>query len=318
MRRLALLLLAAFPGEAHEVPVEPRGGVTMTIRDPATYWTRSGFVEMTPPVRLPSRDGNERIAVWIRIPPGGRLRVEPRAANRPTLRLPPGTIVDRVDLAEARDPGSVQDVRGTRFEEDGQEYFHVLRPFASTALSGFEWTRSDPLAAQIVTSAMRTRLAATLDSDEYGSPARALALFERQNDCATCHAHDHPEQRGAGRDPSLPNRATDGNGLYTLATVLSDSAPLEMHRARDMNEDDPFVTVSCADGGAASFFVRGARRHFACPDGSVPRATLDMKRALAQGDSRARDVCRSRAYLGRHMDAEGRSAFAEAFAECGE
>jgi hypothetical protein len=317
MRRLAVLLLAALPGEPRENPLEPPC-VTMTIPDPATYWTRSGFVEMTPSIRLPSRDGNERIVVWAFIPPGGRVHVEPRATGRPTLRFPPGTILDRVDLADAREPASVQDVRGTRFEADGDEYFHVLRPFASSILSGFEWRRGNAAAARLVTSDMRARLADAVDSDGDGPSETALDLFERQNDCASCHVHDKPEQRDRGRDRALPNRATDANGLYTIATVLTDSAPLETHRARDMNENDPYVSVACLDGSDARFVVRGARRHFVCFDGGAPYATLDMRRALALGDSRARGVCRSRAYLGDHMDAEGRRVFADAFAECGE
>jgi hypothetical protein len=126
-----------------------------------------------------------------------------------------------------------------------------------------------------------------------------------------------PEQRGAERNRSLPNRGTDASGLYTTASILGDSAPLETHRARDMNEEDPYVSVVCADGRPAVFAVRGARRHFACDDGSVPYATLDMKRALADADPRARAVCRSRAYLGEHMAPGDRAPFADAFAECG-
>jgi hypothetical protein len=292
----------------------PAQVASVTIPDPGTYWTRNEFVEMTPPIRLPSGNGRERIAVWLRIPQGQRIRVLPDSTGRPSLAFPSGTIADRADMNDAAVPGSVQDVRGTRFAA-GQEFFHVLRPTGGPGLGGVEWLRGDAAASRLATSTMRTRLA-----ESHVGPA-ALALFERLNDCASCHVHDKPEN--VEEDPAgaegmaLPNRSTDSDGLYTIATVLTDSAPLEKHRARDMNEGDPYVSVDCADGHQADFQVHGRLRHFACQDGSVPRATLDMRRALAAGDAHARAVCESRSYLGAHMESADRALFAEAFTECG-
>jgi hypothetical protein len=295
---------------------------SVAIGDPATYWTRGGFVEMTPPVRLPSQDGKEYIAIWLRLPETGLLRIVRREGKEPTLSYPPGTVADRVDLRDARIPSSVTDVRGTRFD-GGQEYFHVLRSVAPHGdqrtpplLSGVEWKRGDAVAERGATDRMLASMATMRGLQDTGSDSM-LRQFERRNDCASCHVHDKPEQRGPRGDALVPNRGTDADGLYAVVTVLRDEAPLETHRARDMNEGDPFVRVTC-DDGAAGTLVPGprGRRHFSCADGSVPRGRLDLPAALAVGDAHAKAVCASRAYLAAHMDDDGRSAFAQAFAEC--
>jgi hypothetical protein len=293
--------------------------VPLSVADPATHWARARFAEMTPPIRLPSRDGKERISVRLFVPDEGRIGVVRRGA-RASLVYPPGTIADRVDMRDFRDQGSIQDVRGTRFAEGGEEYFHVLRPLVHGQLDGVEWPRSDVRAWRAATDEMLGRMASTHPP---GPAATALlSRFELTNDCAGCHAHDKPERHqralaGVDGEPA-PNRATDAGGLYAIATVLEDSAPLEQHRPLDMNEGDPYVSVTCDDGAVARLEVtrRGARRHYACADGSVPRARLDLVRALADGDAHAEAVCASRAYLQEHMDVEARAAFAPAFAEC--
>jgi hypothetical protein len=326
MRQLLFALLVFVRYDEPSTPAEnvPRTGeeptlVAITMADPATYWTRNGFVLLTPPIRLPSQDGDERIDVWIRIPDGAHIRVLPGEGGRTTIELPTGTIVDRADLSDGRDPGSVQDVRGTRVGQGGQEYFHVLRPAGAAGLAGFEWRRDDPTALQEVTKAMLARLASGLGPrGREADPNAASRRFERQNQCASCHPHDKPERRFGPRGDAMPNRATDASGFYTMASVMADSAPLETHRARDMNEGDPFVKVSCLDGSDATVVVRGVRRHFACDDGGVPYGSLDMRRALDHGDGRALAVCASRRYLARHMTAEARTPFARVLAECGD
>ena len=315
---LSGLLLYAVVVRRHRAEIK-----SVAIEDPATYWTRSGFVEMTPPVRLPSQDGNEYIAIWLRLPEAGLLRIERREGSEPTLSYPPGTVADRVDMRDARIPSSVTDVRGTRFE-GGQEYFHVLRSVtppgdhrATPFLSGVEWKRGDALAERSATDRMLTSMATVRGLEDPGSDPM-LRQFERRNDCASCHVHDKPEQRGPRGDALLPNRGTDADGLYAVVSVLRDEAPLETHRARDMNEGDPFVRVTCDDGAAGTIVPgRRGRRHFSCADGSVPRGRLDLPAALAAGDAHAKAVCASRAYLAAHMDDDGRSAFARVLTECG-
>jgi hypothetical protein len=334
MRRRVLVAVGAvvLAGAATLLSVGPirarMTGVTpVTIEDPATYWTRSGFVEMTPPVRLPSQDGRERIVIWLRLPENSVLRVVHREGERATLSYPPGTVADRVDMRDARRASSVADVRGTRFES-GQEYFHVLRSLAppgksaagptgtAALLNGLEWKRGDAVAERRATDQMLARMAEARGLED-PSDDPMLTRFERRNDCGSCHARDLPERRTHDPGDLAPNRGTDAGGLYTIATVLADEAPLETHRARDLNEGDPFIRVTCGDGGEASLTTGRRRRHYTCADGSVPRGRIDLRAALATGDAHAQAVCASRTYLAAHMDEEGRAAFADAFRECG-
>jgi hypothetical protein len=139
--------------------------------------------------------------------------------------------------------------------------------------------------------------------------------------------------------PMQPNDAgvmTDGLSVIDLTTstvytyedngamfpnapvgVEPDEAPLETHRARDMNEGDPFIHIACGDGTEASLAAGPRRRrHYICADGSVPRGRTDLRAALAAKDAHAKAVCASRAYLAAHMDDDGREAFAESLREC--
>lgn len=72
-----------------------------------------------------------------------------------------------------------------------------------------------------------------------------------------------------------------------------------MPSARDVNVGSPFVTITTD---------RDGRRvgHF------------DMKKALSAGDTHARAVCDSRAFLRQHMTPQARDRFRAAFEECGE
>jgi hypothetical protein len=274
---------------------------------------------MTPPIRLPSRDGLEQITVWLRIPEGQTLRVRRRDDGSAGLSYPPGTIAERVDLGDGRDPASVEDVRGTRFEAD-DEYFHVLRPQEDSDLLGYEWPRDNARSARLATDQLLDLVAQSSSLAEAHDPDALLRLFAQQNDCASCHLRDKPERREriADRLEAPANRKTDGGGLYTIEAVLSDSAPLESHRARDMNEGQPYVSIACSDGARATLIIgpHGVRRHYVCADRSVPYGTFALSEALAHGDSHAMAVCESRAYLEKHMTAEGRAAFATPLSEC--
>ena len=301
------------PAPFHEVRIDA----------PETYWTEGEFAEMTPPIHFPSADGREHTTVWLRLPPGALLTVRWRPDGTASLVYPPGTVADRADLADGTDPASVVDVRGTRFEEQGREVFHVLHragPELAGDLAGFEWQRGDTEATRLVTGRMVDRMANARGIDrEDAIDDPELEQFARFDDCASCHVHDKPERRDhrsvAPGDP-LPNRGTDTQGLYAVATVLQDSAPLETSRALDMNVDDPFVAVTCENGAPGRLVRRPRSRRYVCDDGGVPRGELDLKTAVQAGDPHALAVCRSRAYLFAHMTAEGRLAFANAFAEC--
>jgi hypothetical protein len=312
LRRGLAILVVAVAYQPHSGSLDGR----VSIDDPRTYWTRTGFVEMTPPIRLPSRDGRERITVWLRVPEGENIALVWRD-GRPRLTYPPGTVADRVDLRDGQDPGSVEDVRGTQFTSGG-EYFHVLRPLGLGDLAGVEWARGDRAAARAATDRMLAHIARF--SRHTFQFEVEQQVFERHNDCAICHEPGKEERvssRQIGAD-GLPNRGTDAAGLYTVASVLADSAPLERHRAHDMNEGDPYISVLCSDQRPAVFRIsrEGQVRHYACEDQSIPRARFDLVRALSDGDTHAIAVCASRAYLWRHMAEDGHRAFASVFGEC--
>ena len=67
---------------------------------------------------------------------------------------------------------------------------------------------------------------------------------------------------------------------------------------------------------------RGTSTFFSCPENDegrkwVPLARFDMRTALANNDSHAAEVCRSRAFLFNHLDTNGKEAFKDAFEICG-
>jgi hypothetical protein len=281
--------------------------VPRTIDDAVGYWARERFVEMVSPVRLPSRDGREAIRIFLKVPDDATLGVV-SVDGQPRLQYPVGTVAERVDGSGT----SVSDVRGTRFAANGQEFFHVLEPVdpgATSRLVGYEWQRDDPAAQADATDQMTT----LLRSSPRVRQQREIARFERLNDCAGCHRHDRAQLDHL--QPGTPNRPTDDGGLFAIQTVLTDEAPVERHRARDMNAGDRFVHVTCGTA-PARLVTAGPRVYFDCDDGPVPVARVDLGAALGAGDPHARAVCASRRYLFDHLAPSERAAFAHAFAEC--
>jgi hypothetical protein len=279
-----------------------RGPKNVTIDDRAHYWEKNGFTELVPAIRAPSTaDERDVVHVWIKLPEGARV-----TAIGGSLRVPPGTIADRV---ETRGEGGV-DVRGTRFDAREGELFHVFHSDAKTPsapVSGWEWPRSDEKLGQQATDKLVASLA--------GQPPGEIEALRQFNQCVRCHEHDTPAVKNAAE--RRPRRRTDGSGLFELLAVLEDEAPPELNRPRDMNVGAPFVTVHC---GAADPELRtrpDGARHYACADGTAPVARLDVAAALAAGDAHAVAVCASRRFLFDHMDAAARAAFAQRFAACG-
>ena len=139
--------------------------------------------------------------------------------------------------------------------------------------------------------------------------------LRRKNGCPTCHSPNTPAATHVERE-RVVHRGTDGSGFYVPASVLSDSATLERYHAVDPNLGAPFIRGACLSG---PMHIRAGRA--ACtpsPDGreAVPRATLDLRRALAAGDPHARAVCRSRQFLFAHLDARGQRRFADVARAC--
>jgi hypothetical protein len=296
-------------------------------------WAKQGFVEMVPPVRLPS-DGTARdeIEVWLRVPEGARIRGKKLPDGRATIEFPPGTIADRVEswgYARSDDGAgwkySVTDVRGTRIDaKTGQEMFHVFVPTGPEPLArlvGWEWPRGDRLQERAATSFLISHLETLRTIQDRGLPQSAderralIENYRRNNNCAKCHAHDKPAQVNR---PRGIHRATDASGFYVPLSVLMDTVPLEKHRARDMNVGDPFMTFACPNGdGPVLAEGAGGARDFRCLEGGAPAGTLDVRKALAANDARTVAMCKSRAYLHARMDDAGRALFADAFSACG-
>jgi hypothetical protein len=291
-RHFWIVLLAALPARATESNVNP-----VTRPASLSWWREQGFVELQPPLRLPTDVGeHDHITVWIKIPAGAKMRTS-IVDGRATLTMPPGTIADRIELDDDR----ITDVRGTQFTADG-EWFHDYRPHVGK-LDGWQWLRGDEKASLFATERLLTLVE---------EPGRAR--FRRLNDCGGCHLHDRADRTRVS--DGMPFRGSDASGLFVPLTVLRDSAPLDNHRPRDRNADDRFVRVRCGGTITPAHDDGGGARHYLCADGSVPIGELAVAAALAAGDEHARAVCTSRRYLRDHLDDAGRRAFAAAFAAC--
>jgi hypothetical protein len=285
------------------------------------YWRQVGFVDMEPPVRLPTdKSIQEYVMVWLRIPAGKKIGVRwlPRE-KRYTLTFPPGTVADRIDGGVNQKQAmftldGIADVRGATIAADGGTWWHVYEPVPGKSpkwLSGYAWLRTgragDDLAADHLIKLYYP-----------GAPERAkseMAEFRELNQCGACHRPDRPIPTTA--DNAGDSFAeTDMDGFYQPITVLTDSMTLVNDRPWDLNVDDPYITVWCGKR-KAKLTVRGdAYRRYICPDHVAPVGKLDMAAALAHKDPHALKVCAARRYLYRHMAAKDRRDFAGGFAEC--
>ncbi len=287
------------------------GLTSLRIERPEGHWEREGFVELVTPIAPPTaRDERTRVQVFVRIPEGATLSIDP-------LRLPPGAEADRVESVRVRGRWRVADVRGARITEDGRRELRLLRPERpddGAPLVGFAW----PEAREDLGAAAHDALGALIEEGggslvRGGDRAQIASLLRSRGDCTGCHTRERAERRGG--DGAL--RATDGDGFFTPRSVLSDRAPLEHYRPRDVNVERDAVSVTCPEGAPyeAVEDARGGRR-VRCPGGSAPIARLDIPAALAAGEVRARGVCEARRFLWTHLDGTGRARYADAMRAC--
>jgi hypothetical protein len=294
------------------------------------YWQQSGFVEMVPPVRLPTDKGiHEYIQVWLRIPAGEKVAVRwLPGQKRYTLAFPPGTVADRIDGGEHAKQAmftvdGIADVRGATIAADGKTWWHVYEPVpgeSSGWLHGFAWLRSGPAGDDLAADSL-------IKLYYPGAPARAkeeMAEFRRLNQCSACHMPDRPVPTATtDNDLSFPTTRsglsvpeTDADGFYQPITVLTDSMTLVNIRPWDLNVDDPYITIWCGKARARLATKGNDYRRYLCPGNAVPVGKLDMAAALAHEDPHALAVCASRKYLYAHITAGDRKDFASGFAEC--
>lgn len=286
---------------------------------PQDHWRTDGFVELVPTVRLPTDgDGDDHIAVWLKLPDGGVIDVDEAG-----LVFPAGTVADRVESVVVDGVRTVVDVRGSTVLGKGRQRFHVYVPSDLTPggpLRGFAWRSDDAAASARATTALATFLSTTPQLQAGGHHATATSTrqlvdrYVQNNRCLDCHT--------AGRDETLredisPRRATDAQGWFVPLAVLDDVQPLDQARPRDTNVGS-FVDVRCpAAGGKAQreTGTDGAAR-WRCAEGA-PLVHFDVAAAVKAGDDHAERVCASRRFFFTHMTMKARTRYADAFRACG-
>lgn len=314
-------LRRADPGAPGLADLVELAGAERIDADGPGWWAANGFVALEPPIALP-RPVNERTrsTVWLRLPPGGVIQTSwLKEQSRHTLTFPPGTVADRVALWSPKAGGPrVADVRGARVVPGGQRY-RLMRPRMAgdgQPAQGYEWPAGD---REMTLSAhapivKRMHAGGGFAWETAGEHRKkAIAKFEARNTCAGCH----PTNRAAmiQRAKGL-KRATDGHGFYVPLTLLSNRAPLETYRARDMNVDDPCVVVTCGDAPIEPVEKPGGARFYRCANDQIPHGTRDMSCTKQRQPERYRAICTGRTAIYQRLDAAGQAAFASAFNQC--
>ena len=285
---------------------------SLAIVHPLEHWTEEHFVEMAPTVRMSIPAGGDAVTrVYLRVPEGGVVSVRPGTRD---LLFPPGTESDRVSYV--RGGRFIDDVRGTRWDDRGTEWFHVYLPSSAAEgaeLDGVEWRRDDRdeeqrATAWLVAWGRKHRSPAdgtTMDGDEEDR-------FRMLNHCQGCHQADKPE---ATEDDAMPPWPTDARGMYVPRAVFASRAILSTSSSfDDPNVDDPFVSIRCSGGRARLHGQRGGQ-WLSCPRG-LPVGERDRAAAMTAHDGYAVRTCAARRYLVERMDAAARAVFAPLVQMC--
>jgi hypothetical protein len=241
---VALLL-----GQFLSTPFDAPGPLIYLPNDPS-YWKTSGYQNIIAPLRLPTDTSEtDMIRVWLKVPDEGRISALRIASDRYTLVYPPGTIADRVEL-DASMPG-VDDVRGATLDADGRSIFHVFEKTPGSDgkwLSGYEWRRDDDHADRFAGEAL-----ANLYFPQ--GPESARRDFLRHNQCSNCHQANAPTPATT----APPYRfQSDTQGFFQPLSTLQSEVEVRNHRPRDLNAEDPFVTVRCGNPSMRSNTARSA------------------------------------------------------------
>ncbi|MGE0325067.1 MAG: hypothetical protein AB7S68_22280 [Polyangiaceae bacterium] len=281
----------------------------------SSYFPDNGYIELVPPLRLPRRNPRNRVEVWLQLPEGSQLKTR-RSDAGVQLELPHGARAARVERSDASPEATpIYDVRGTRFEADG-EHFFVMRPTGeANTLTAWLWRRDSPEEQTAATDRIAAYVADRSPTANREAQRRAMVA---NNACASCHVYGRSANERPGEFGKV-NRGTDASGCFQVQNILVSRLPVETYFPLEQNTQDPFIRFDC-DGrapgpSAGPAEIKGDQ--VACANGSVPYGKLDVRAALAAGDARVRRVCAGRRYLYQHLDAAGRSAFQSGFAECG-
>jgi hypothetical protein len=310
--RLVVALVVALGGCRSEGP--PPGVTERRIDDPAGHHLREGFVQLVPPVHLPSSSPQlDQVEIWVKLPEGAVIELDLDEAGRPTLELPAGTLADRVEWLGHGDARRIVDIRGTRLEDDGAQTFYVYRPTAPdprAPLFGLEWARGDAAVQRAATDYLVAKVAEQPPVVDMPKARRdeILAGVRGRNACAGCHGLARPENEQP-RQHGLVDRGTDLSGFFTPRTVLWDEVPLEAYGAHDRSWDDPAIEVRCAGVPV----TEPARR---CPDGGIARGHLRWDATEPEARALLAAVCKGRAWLVAHMDDEDRAKLAVSLIPC--
>lgn len=310
-------MVAGVAGCGSDAP--PPGVTDLRLDEPMAHHVGEGYVQMVPPVHLPSSSPErDQVEIWVKLPEGPSIDVQIDAKGRPTLRFGPGTQADRVEFAGRGDMRRIVDIRGTRIEPDGRQTFYVYRPTAPNPrapLFGVQWARDDAAAHEAATE----RLVATLAQMP---PATAMAPAARQrffdgvrvrNGCAGCHALARPDNETPG-EHGVVDRGTDLSGFFTPQTVLWDEVMLEAYSAHDRSWGDPALEIRCGDQPVEAPQA-GARR---CPDGSIARGRLRWDAQEPVARAHLAEVCESRKIVLAHMTPKNRVRMSPAEGPCTE
>jgi hypothetical protein len=304
----------------------PTRAQRITMTDPLGFWSDEGYSVLVPAVRMSIPPGGRAgTAIFFKLPHEQSISSaeHPSDVVPSSFVFPPGTSADRVAYLvledEAGNPHiSVLDVRGTRIDEEGKQWFRVLRPGGSALdapMIGYEWPRDDANARDEATYRLLEELRERPQpiSDSPPSP-QALARLALLNHCEICHLPNKPP---SGPDSHLPAWPTDGSGFYVPLAVLMDYAPLSTQPGlHDPNAEDPYIETSC---GAVPATAAGEpnNRWFMCPDEArLPMGRRDVRRGMAESDAYTMLVCGSRAFLLDRMESTGRIAFTPILEEC--
>ncbi len=284
------------------------------------YWAKNKYGEMVLPILLPTKRLvilNERIKIWLYIPPGKKISAKwIESQKRYTLVYPSGTIADRVEqvnsftLPWGTHVRAIGDVRGTRIDDKGGEFFHVYGPSLKEEewILGFEWPRVN----QEVDKLAREKLIHLYfpNFEKEGASSRAAAGFRTA--CTNCHKHDNP--------PRLMKSElfeSDSAGFFNPIGVLQDSLAIRDQRPWDWNADNSYISVWCGNIQVKAEVNGESRKYPACKNGEAPIGKLDLKLALQKGDAHAKALCESRRFLFNNMDSFARDSFKNAFEKCG-